>query len=52
MVYLKRASHHERNLMKIGRTKSSKDHMCTYNKSEADDVEILYQYKTDHVKKV
>jgi phage anti-repressor protein len=52
VVYLKRASHHDRNLMKIGRTKSAKDRVRTYNTGEADDVEILYQYKTDYVKSV
>lgn len=52
VVYLKRASHYDRNLMKIGRTKSAKDRVRTYNTGEADDIEILYQYKTDHVKSV
>lgn len=52
VVYLKRASHFDRNLLKVGRTKNSSDRIRTYNTGEADDVEILYQYKTDYVKSV
>jgi phage anti-repressor protein len=52
VVYIKRASHHDRNLLKIGRTGSLRDRVRTYSTGEADDVEILYQYKTDYVKSV
>jgi phage anti-repressor protein len=52
IVYVKRASHHDPKKLKIGYTKNINNRMKTYNTGEADDVEILYQYKTDYIKGV
>lgn len=51
VVYIKRASHYNRNRIKVGRAQNGK-RFNAYNTGEADDVEILYKYKTDYVKSV
>jgi hypothetical protein len=49
-VYIIRASTTNHNLYKIGRTADLAKRLATYNTGTADEVEVLYKYRTDKIK--
>ena len=49
-IYIIRASNHNHNLYKIGRTIDLAKRLSTYNSGSADEVEVLYKYRTDKIK--
>jgi len=48
-IYIIRASTEKDGLYKIGRTKNLQQRLRTYNTGNADDVEVLYVYRTDMI---
>jgi phage anti-repressor protein/predicted GIY-YIG superfamily endonuclease len=48
-IYIIRASTDKDNLYKIGRTKDLQKRLRNYNTGNADDVEVLYVYRTDMI---
>ena len=49
-IYIIRASNTNHNLYKIGRTNDLAKRLNTYNSSFADEIEVLYKYRTDKIK--
>ena len=49
-IYIIRASTEKHNLYKIGRTADLAKRLNTYNTGTADEVEVLYKYRTDKLK--
>lgn len=48
-IYIIRASESKDGLVKIGRTKNIVARLRNYNSGQADDVELLYSYRTDDI---
>jgi phage anti-repressor protein/predicted GIY-YIG superfamily endonuclease len=51
-IYIIKASEGKDSVYKLGRTKDLKRRMQEHNSSHADDVEIVFQYRTDNVEAV
>ena len=51
-IYIIKASQEKSSIYKIGRSKDLKSRLSSYNSGNADDVEVMYVYKTDHLHEV